>query len=108
MSTLIGLKSSWNDQYYTDRDGSGFDHATKCHPSTNKGGQGKDVAEDEIIVNNGTVAEKFQCCGTHPNRFKYSTREGSRACCGEHTYDTNKLDCCEGDFLSQIGSCDAS
>ena len=109
-STLSGLKSAWKSTYYTFRNGHGFDYATKCHAVINQGGNGGNggsAAEDQPIVNNGTAVEEFQCCGTYPHRFKFSTREGSKACCGEKTYDTNKLDCCEGDFLGQIGSCDA-
>ena len=109
-STLASLKSSWNYRYFTNRFGGGFDHATNCQAVTNQSGNGGNTVsetEDQPIVNNGTAVEEFQCCGTYPHRFKFSTRKGSRACCGEKTYDTNKLDCCEGDFLGQIGACDA-
>jgi len=44
------------------------------------------------------------CCGTYPTRFPYST-EGSRACCGESTYDTNFHDCCNEKIIARGMTC---
>jgi len=47
------------------------------------------------------------CCGTYPTRFPYST-EGSRACCGQSTYDTNFHDCCNEKIIARGMTCTAS
>merc|ERR1712048_37207 len=48
------------------------------------------------------------CCGQYdyPNtKFPYSTEGGSRACCGQKTYDTNFSECCPGDIVAASGGC---
>ena len=119
--TLSELAKSMSEQFVTNADGSGFDHAKKCHAVS--GGKNDDMYGAPQIFTNDTNSGSYfgpidpvaigsasdngerQCCGTYPARFEFSTHGGSRACCGENTYDTYKLQCCEGDFVSQIGSC---
>ena len=109
--SLIDLMDSADPQYFTNADGSGFDHAGQCHAVANQGSgadnlTGDQTSADENGGDGGPVAKELKCCGTYPQRFEFFTHGGSRACCGESTYNSNKLECCEGDFLSQIGSCD--
>ena len=126
---------SFNPQFRTLDDGSGFDHVAKCraahpHPeigngggsngSSGNGGNGGNGAEDQTnpsgnggngsnggnnVGEDGSVVEELQCCGIYPNRFEFLSHGGSRSCCGEVTYDTNKHDCCADGFLGAIGSC---
>ena len=35
------------------------------------------------------------CCGSYPVRFPFRTMNGERACCGEKTFNTQLLSCCE-------------
>ena len=111
----------FNEDFLTLADGSGFDHASKCHAQTsnsdngNGNGSGGNSTEDPTNPggnggndnggNGGSVVEELQCCGTYPNRFEFLTHGGSRSCCGEVTYNTNKHDCCAGGFLQAIGTC---
>ena len=110
----------FNDQFVTLNDGSGFDHDAKCHAAfattttttypvnenqTNSGNGGNGGNNEG--GNGGPAVEELQCCGTYPNRFEFLTHGGSRSCCGEVTYDTNKHDCCSGGFIGAIGSCAA-
>ena len=125
---------SFNPQFRTLDDGSGFDHVAKCRAahrnggnggsngSSGNGGNGGNGAEDETnpsgnggngngsnggnnVGEDGSVVEELQCCGIYPNRFEFLSHGGSRSCCGEVTYDTNKHDCCADGFLGAIGSC---
>ena len=117
----------FNNQFVTLNDGSGFDHVGQCHAAIphfdnadGSNGNGGDGTEDQTNQggnggnggnnsddNGGLAMEELQCCGTYPNRFEFLTHGGSRSCCGEVTYDTNKHDCCNGGFLGAIGSCPA-
>ena len=92
----------YNEDFLTRADGSGWDHADCRAPTPNPdngNGGGGNGGED------GPVVEELQCCGTYPNRFEFLTHGGSRSCCGEVTYNTNKHDCCAGGFLGAIGRC---
>ena len=109
--SLIDLMDSADLQYFTNADGSGFDHAGHCHAVANQGGVTDNITGDQTNADidggdEGPVTNELKCCGTYPQRFEFFTHGGSRACCGENTYNSNKLECCEGDFLGQIGSCD--
>lgn len=37
----------------------------------------------------------MNCCGSASSRFLYLTDGGNRACCGEKTYETDLLECCD-------------
>ena len=101
--TLATLASFADDQFFTNANGLGFIHAAECQ-SSNKGGNG---GENLANSNDGLGVKEVQCCGSYPRRFEFNTHGGSRACCGGKTYNTSKQECCEGDFLGPIGSCDA-
>ena len=36
-------------------------------------------------------------CGSYPNRYLFKTMGGERACCGERTFNTNMMQCCDKD-----------
>jgi len=36
-----------------------------------------------------------ECCGTHPERYPFMAENGLRGCCGERTYNSGVMDCCE-------------
>ena len=120
----------FDEEFLTLADGSGFDHASKCHAAIqnldngNGNGSGGDGTEDptnpggnggngnggkggdtEGLGDGASVVEELQCCGTYPNRFGFFNHGGSKSCCGEVTYNTNKHDCCAGGFLGAIGTC---
>lgn len=44
-----------------------------------------------------------QCCGQYPYRFTFKPEDGTRACCGQKTYDTQLLSCCPGNEIK--GQC---
>ena len=52
-----------------------------------------------------TASSTPMCCGEYPNRFKFNSRGGERACCRQVTYNTKKRECCSNSFLGSIGSC---
>ena len=119
----------FDEEFLTLADGSGFDHAGRCRAPTpnpdngndngsddngtedptNPGGNGGNDnggnGDDNDGGEDGPVVPALQCCGTYPNRFEFMTHGGSRSCCGEVTYNTNKHDCCAGGFLQAIGTC---
>merc|ERR1711879_404972 len=64
------------------------------HDSKYLHGNGFNVAE-ECQVEGGVASEKA-CCGEHPNRRPFRVMDGNRACCGDRTYDTRALQCCDG------------
>ena len=104
----------FDEQFLTLADGSGFDHADQCRAAV----QNADTEDPTGGNGNGgngsnndgaSVVEELQCCGTYPSRFGFFNHGGSRSCCGEVTYNTNKHDCCaDGLFLGAIGTCSDS
>ena len=127
--TELFADGQFQEEFLTLADGSGFDHASRCHAPTPKPDNSNNNDSDNNDSNNsnndsnnsnndsnnsndsnndgddGPVVEELQCCGTYPNRFEFLTHEGTRSCCGEVTYNTNKHDCCAGGFLGAIGTC---
>ena len=92
-----------DEQFITNADGTGFDHANQCRSQTTE--DDNDPTDDNGGSDDGPIVNEHQCCGTYPNRFGFMDKGGERACCGEVTYNTNKLECCNGGFLGAIGSC---
>ena len=113
--TELFAGGNFDDQFLTLADGSGFDHADQCRAAVQNLDNGSSDSEDPIGGNgnggnggnnNGvSIVEELQCCGTYPSRFGFFSHGGSRSCCGEVTYNTNKHDCCAGGFLQAIGTC---
>ena len=76
---LVQARDKFSDEFVTNEDGSGFDHANQCSSgSGNTGG-----------VGDGASSGETQCCGAYPKRV---------------TYNTAKHQCCSGS-LSEIGTC---
>lgn len=48
----------------------------------------------------------LRCCGTEGLQFTYRDQNGAKSCCGSRTYQVAVLDCCEGDVLRPIGTCE--
>merc|ERR1712062_418225 len=42
----------------------------------------------------GIKSEK-ECCGSYPLRYPYKHLNGDRGCCGEKTYNTQMMMCCD-------------
>ena len=74
-------------------------------------GSGWNSMEVELIQARALVIENEEpavaCCGAYPKRFPYKLKMGQRACCGEKTYDTELLECCDiaNSKSRLIGSC---
>lgn len=68
--------------------------------------QGTFIPEDECLIEPGSggSGSEIVCCGTS-TRFPYKTMNGNRSCCGDKTYDTNVMQCCDGDTLQPNGMC---
>jgi len=97
------------------RSNNGFDFDASCHKTTSQ----HEASESSLF------AERIECCGEYPFRFKYKTTDhlGYRKCCGpaigsygkkvEHsvwnTYSEKKLECCDTGIYEglprQIGTC---
>lgn len=45
------------------------------------------------------------CCGSYPNRFPYKTKQGTRSCCNDNTYNNLLLECCPNNSIAVIGMC---
>ena len=119
--TELFAGGNFDDQFLTFADGSGFDHADQCRASvqnSDNGSSGTDTTDPTGGNGNGgnggnndgdSIIEELQCCGTYPSRFGFFSHGGSKSCCGEVTYNTNKHDCCARNlanpFLSAIGTC---
>ena len=46
---------------------------------------------------------ELQCCGDYPIRFPYNAINGQRDCCGQKTYNTFMMTCCDGTVT--VGDC---
>ena len=53
----------------------------------------------------GNFETQDECCGEFPSRFPFASNFGSRACCGNKTYQTETHDCCDGDKIRLRGQC---
>lgn len=47
------------------------------------------------------------CCGDEHYKFPFASNSGRRACCGNRTYDTQVMECCDNQHstIKFIGSC---
>lgn len=52
----------------------------------------------------GNTGEK-SCCGDYPIRYPYRDQFGSRKCCGQKTYNSQSLDCCNGQIVDTGSLC---
>jgi len=68
---------------------------TLAHPTNVNAGVFDPAIECVTNTLNGAGRSDKECCGTHPERFEYKTFNGERACCGERTFNTVTLQCCD-------------
>jgi len=66
----------------------GFDQATVCATKKNGGGPTNKA-----------------CCGSYPDRFPYKTIGGDRKCCGNRTFNSLTLKCCDADSSTVKFNC---
>lgn len=71
-------------------------------PKGGSGGRGNGSGSNGKKKNLG---EK-KCCGNYPKRFPYRDLGGNRACCGQKTYSTLVLTCCDDKELRSDTMCD--
>jgi hypothetical protein len=71
-----------------------FDFKSECQAKTtgNTGGKGKEKGE-------------IQCCGEYPGTFPFYDQFGTKACCGNLTYNTKHNCCSNENTVLSIGSC---
>ena len=104
--SMVANIADMNNDFVSNADGSGFDHAFTCKaannpnaPDINNGANGNGNGANSID------GSGIQCCGAYPNRFSFNTNDGAKNCCGDVTYNTGKHDCCNNSFLAAIGEC---
>jgi len=56
---------------------------------------GFDPAVECITKKNGGGPTNKECCGQYPSRFPFKTQGGDRKCCGNRTYNSLTLKCCD-------------
>lgn len=56
-------------------------------------------------VNNVGGPSPKACCGEYPDRFPFKTNNGDRGCCGQRTYNTQTLSCCDASTSSVKFNC---
>lgn len=53
-----------------------------------------DPATDCRYAYQGAGRSEKECCGNYPARFPFKTYSGDKACCGDRTYSTIGMKCC--------------
>merc|ERR1711937_520262 len=66
----------------------GFDQPTICATKKNGGGPTNKA-----------------CCGSYPDRFPFKTIGGDRKCCGNRTFNSLTLKCCDADSSTVKFNC---
>ena len=62
---------------------------------SNKHSNGFKVKDSCVAKKAGGGPTNKECCGSYPDRFPYKTSGGNRKCCGNRTYNTLTLKCCD-------------
>lgn len=70
-----------------------FLHGVAFDPSI-KHSLGAFDPKEDCPTKEGVKSDK-ECCGSYPLRFPYKHLNGDRGCCGEKTFNTNVLMCCD-------------
>lgn len=52
---------------------------------------------EQVDNHRGSVSGGRSSCGRYPNRYLFKTMGGERACCGDRTYNTVMMKCCNED-----------
>lgn len=66
----------------------GFDHTNIC-----------------VIKKAGGGPSVKKCCGNYPDRFPFKTVGGDRQCCGQRTFNSLTLKCCDSDSSTVKFNC---
>jgi len=64
--------------------------------------------ETSSLARSGSLNEKLDsCCGDEHYKFPFASNNGRRACCGNRTYDTQVMECCDNQqsIIKFVGSC---
>lgn len=81
------------ENYFVVRTMRLFLHGVKFDPSL-KHSLGLFDPKGDCPLKNGIKSEK-ECCGSYPLRYPYKHLNGDRGCCGEKTYNTQMMMCCD-------------
>lgn len=57
------------------------------------------------VKKSGGGPSNKSCCGNYPDRFPYKTVGGDRQCCGNRTYNSLTLKCCDTDSSTVKFNC---
>lgn len=58
-----------------------------------------------IVKKNGGGPTNKQCCGEYPDRFPFKTAGGDRKCCGNRTFNSLTLKCCNAETSTVKFNC---
>ena len=78
----------------------------KIEPShRHNNGFGFNPETECIVKKNGGGPANKECCGQYPERFPFKTVGGDRKCCGNRTYNSLTLKCCNQDTSTVKFNC---
>jgi len=89
---LRNMESVYDDQYR--------DQAAKQEQCPRK--------QSSSLARSGSINETLDsCCGDEHYKFPFASNNGRRACCGNRTYDTQVMECCDNQqsIIKFVGSC---
>jgi len=78
---------------------------TMTHSNNSENPGDFDPIDDCKIIQQGYDRSQKECCGTYPERFPFKIFGGEKACCGERTYSTLALQCCNDNILDINDPC---
>lgn len=73
--------------------------------SDNKHANGFEVETGCPVKKSGGGPSNKSCCGAYPDRFPYKTVGGDRQCCGNRTFNSLTLKCCDADSSTVKFNC---
>lgn len=75
---------------------------TMTHPNNNNAPGNFNPADECKYDYKGAGRSDKECCGSYPSRFPFKTFEGEKACCGDRTYSTLALQCCDNNTPADV------
>merc|ERR1719454_772115 len=88
IANLLDAFVSGNGIDNAQKHSNGFDQPTICATKKNGGGPTNKA-----------------CCGSYPDRFPFKTIGGDRKCCGNRTFNSLTLKCCDADSSTVKFNC---
>jgi len=73
--------------------------------NTKKHSNGFDPSVECVVKKNGGGPSNKTCCGNYPDRFPFKTQGGDRKCCGNRTYNSLTLRCCDAESATVKFNC---